>query len=136
MNPRQVNRDLFRRSAFADQRKVHLRSVGTDVFRTDLCIFSKTVSQNRFGDLGQDGTNVFTFNAHDSASVERQSLNKVRECLSQISEVVPIGIHVVFIDVGDDRDDRRQIQEGSVRLVGFGHNVKTLSEFGVGARCI
>jgi len=106
VNARQIDCDFFRSGTFAHQRKVHLRSVGAKVFCADLSIFSKTIRQNRLSDFRQDGTNVFAFDAHDGASVERQSLDEVCECLPQISEVVPISIHMVFIDVGNDRDDR------------------------------
>ena len=109
VNTGKVHRDLFRSSTVAHQRKVHLRSVRADVFCTDLSIFSEAISQNRFSDLRQDGANVFAFDAHDSAPVEGQSLNEVCEGLSQISEIVPIRVHVVFIDVGNHRNHRRQV---------------------------
>ena len=46
---------------------------------------------------------------------------------------MPVGVHVVLIDVGDGRKHRREIQKRGIGLIGFGDDVFAGTEPGVGA---
>ena len=71
--------------------------------------------------------------AQHGDAVERQALQEIDEGLLQPAEVVAVGLHVVGVDVGDDRDHRRQEQEGGIRLVGLGDEEVAAAQAGVGA---
>ena len=53
---------------------------------------------------------------------------------SRICVEVAVGVEVVAVDVGDDREDRREAQEAAVELVGLGDQVVALAEPRAGAR--
>ena len=44
-----------------------------------------------------------------------------------------VGLHVIGVDVGHDRNHRRQEEEGRIRLVGLGDQEIALTEAGIGA---
>ena len=71
--------------------------------------------------------------AQHRGAVERQPLGELDERLPQAGEVVPVGLHVVGVDVGDHRDHRRQIEERAVRFVGLDDDVVAGAEPGVRA---
>jgi hypothetical protein len=77
--------------------------------------------------------NVGVVSAEHGHAVERQALQEIDERLLEPAEIVAIGLHVVGIDVGDDRDHRRQEQEGRIGLVGLGHQKIAGPEACVGA---
>jgi hypothetical protein len=56
-------------------------------------------------------------------TVERQALQELDEGAVQALRIAAVGVHVVEVDVGDHRQDRVQMQEGRVRLVGFHHQI-------------
>jgi hypothetical protein len=59
-------------------------------------------------------------------------VQKVHERLLQPAKVVAVGVHVVGVDVGDDRHHRQQVQERGVGLVGLDHDVFARPQPGVG----
>ena len=78
--------------------------------------------------VGQDRAHVGVVDAQHRDAVERQPLQEVDERARQPREVVAVGLHVVGVDVGDDRDHRRQIEERRVGLVGLGDQELALAE--------
>ena len=52
--------------------------------------------------------------------------------LMQFFDAVAVGVHVVFVDVGYDGHNRREVQEGGVGLVGLGDDVFAFAQAGVG----
>jgi hypothetical protein len=94
---------------------------------------SKTVGDDLLADQRHDLAHVGVVCAEHRHAVEGQPLNEVHEGLLQAAEVVAIGFHVVAVDVGDDRQHRRQQEEGGIGLVGLGDEEVTRPETRVGA---
>ncbi|MNT06440.1 hypothetical protein D3C72_1411050 [compost metagenome] len=61
-------------------------------------------------------------------------MRKFDEGAFQARHIVPVGIHVVGIDVGHDGHHRQQIQERRIGLIGLDHDVVALPQPRVGAR--
>ena len=76
---------------------------------------------------------MLVIDAQDRGAVERQVLQKLHEGLLQPAEVVLIGVHVVFVDVGDHRYDGLQVQERGVGLVRLDHDEFAGAEARIGA---
>ena len=49
---------------------------------------------------------------------------------------VVVAVHVLAVEVGDDGEDGRELEEGAIALVGFGDEVLGGAEAGVGAEGI
>ena len=58
---------------------------------------------------------------HDN-SVERHAIHEFEEGAFDVLQVA-IAIHVLAVDVGDDRNDRRELQKRAVTLVGLGDEI-------------
>jgi hypothetical protein len=71
--------------------------------------------------------------AEDRGAVERHLVDELDEGLLQLGEVVAVGVHVVGVDVRDDRHHRQQVEERGVRLVGLDDDVVAGAEPGVRA---
>ena len=50
----------------------------------------------------------------------------------QFINAVTVSIHVIFVDIGHDGHNRRQIQKRSIGFVGFGNNVFAFTQTGIG----
>ena len=59
-------------------------------------------------------------------------MREVDEGAFQPGNVMTIGVHMVDVDIGDDGHHRQQIQERSVGLIRFHHDVITLPQAGIG----
>ena len=57
---------------------------------------------------------------------------KSRKALLDIGHVA-IAVHVLTVEIGDDGEDGRELEEGAVALIGFGDQVLRVAELGVGA---
>ena len=124
MQTRQVQRDVKLRGAvFTRNAKFHPSAVCASIERANLRVIGKSVGQQRFRHGWQDLAHVRVVDAYDRGSVKRQTREKIDESLLQSREVVPIGFHVVAVDIGDNRDHRIQIEKRRVGLVGFDHDV-------------
>ena len=66
--------------------------------------------------------------AQDRDAVERHAVQEVDEGLLELREIVPVGLHVVGVDVGDHRHHRQQVQERRVGFVGLDHDVVAAAE--------
>ncbi len=99
-----------------------------DVVRVDPRIRGQSVRDDRLRDRRHDLAHRRVVDAQDGDTVERHPLREVDERALQPLEVVPVGLHVIGIDVRDDGEHRRQIQERRVRLVGFGDEEIALAE--------
>ncbi len=74
------------------------------------------------GDERQDLAHIRVIDAQHRDAIERQPLGELHERLLEPGEIVPVGVHVVRVDVGDDFHHREQVQERGVRLVRLGHD--------------
>ncbi|SOY49839.1 hypothetical protein CBM2585_A160381 [Cupriavidus taiwanensis] len=133
----QVQHDLQRRLGMAvelaQHGKVHLAVDRARIHGADLRVFGKAVAHHRLGHERQDLAHVRVVHAQHRDPVERQPLGEFDERLLEPGEVVPVGVHVVGIDIGDDLDDREQVQERGIRLVGLGHDEIAGAQARVGA---
>ena len=57
---------------------------------------------------------------------------KARKALLDVGHVA-VAVHVLAVEVGDDGEDGRELEEGAVAFVGFGDEVLRGAEAGVGA---
>jgi hypothetical protein len=83
-------------------------------------------------DLADDALHHGMVDAHHREAVERHVLDKTAERLLHRVEGFEM-IEMLGIDIGDDGDVGRQLQEGAVALVGLHHHPVAGAEPGVGA---
>ena len=115
---------------------MHPAVISTDILCTDIGIFIQTVAHDLLGDLRHDVIDVRIIRAQHGHTIEGQTLEEVHEGLLQLTEIVPIGFHMIGIDVRHHGDHRRQAQERRIGLIGFGHQKITLAEARIGTRRI
>jgi len=78
-----------------------------------------------------DAAQLLVVRAQHRQAVERQVVQKVDKALLEEPEVPAVRAEVIVVDVGDDRDQRLQMRERGVALVGLGDQVTPAP----GARC-
>ena len=113
--------------------EAHRAGVGDDVDGAHMRVGAEAVGDERARDHRQDRAHVGVVDAEDGGAVERHPVDEVDEGLLQLREVVAVGVHVVGVDVGDDRHHRQQVQERRVGLVGLDDDVVAGAEPRVGA---
>ena len=92
--------------------ELHLCAVGAHVACPDVGGFIvDSVGGEGFLDFGQDGADVGTVYAKKGFAVEGHAVHEVYKCLAQFIGIVVVGVHMVFVDVGDDGEHGRQIEE-------------------------
>ena len=109
----------------------------TDVFnigRVDIGSIIQAVSGVRFADFRQNRADVFAVDTQKGFAVERHTVDEVHKRLMQFLNAVSVSVHMVFVDIGYDGHNRRQIQKRSIGFVGFGNNVFAFTQTGVGTR--
>ena len=79
--------------------------------------------EQRIVDAGGDG------------AVERHLVHEVEEGALDVGHVV-VAVHVLAVEIGDDGEDGRELEEGAVAFVGFGDQILRGAEPGVGAERI
>ena len=83
-------------------------------------------------DLADEGLHHGMIGAHHGKAVERHVLDEIAERVLDRLERLEV-IEMLGIDVGDDHDIGRQLQERAVALVGLDHHPVAGAEPGVGA---
>ena len=63
-------------------------------------------------------------------------MQEVDEALTQTVEIAVVGAEVVVVDVGDDGDERLQMEERRVALVGLRNEITARTETRIGARTL
>src|SRR4051812_36742146 len=86
--------------------EMHFSVIGTDVCSADTCIFTETISHDWLSDTWQNLTNIGIINATPRHAPERQLLEKLHERTFELFEAMLISIHMILVDIGDDRHDR------------------------------
>ena len=115
------------------QSKLIWPSTATTFSAWKLAARRQAVGDDLLGDLRHDFADVGVVGAEHGHAVERQALQEIDKGLLQPLEVMTVGFHVVGIDVGHNRNDRRQEQEGGIGLVGLGHQKVAGTEARIGA---
>ena len=114
--------------------KFHLRADVFNIGRVDIGSIVQAVSGVRFADFRQNRADVFAVDTQKGFAVERHTVNKIDKRLMQFLNAVAVSVHMVFVDIGYDGHNRRQIQERSIGFIGFGNNVFAFTQTGVGTR--
>ena len=68
--------------------------------------------------------------AGNDHSIEGHAVHELEKSFFYVPHVA-VAVHVLAIDVGHDRQDRRQLQERTITLVGLSHQVLRLSQAGI-----
>ncbi len=136
---RQVQHDgqVGQRHAVAPLRgEMHLAADRAHVDGAHLGVFAEAVAGDRAGHAGHDLAHRRVVGAQDGHAVERHAVQEVDEGLLELREVVPVGLHVVGVDVRDHRHHGQQVQERGVRLVGLDHDVVAAAELRIRAGAV
>ncbi len=131
---RQIEQDVQRGFTFAMHGELHHAVARHDVGRTHLGIGSGAVGDDGLGYQRHDRAHMRVIGAQHGRAVERQSLGELDEGRLQAREIVPVGFHVVGVDIGDDGDHRLQVEEGGVGFVGLHHDEVARAQFRIGTR--
>ena len=94
--------------------KVHLGPNRPNIDSANLSVFSKPITGNGARNLRHNFTHSRVINTQNGCSVKRHAVQKIDKCFFQIAKVVAIGFHMVGINVGNHRHDRKQIQKRSI----------------------
>ena len=106
---------------------------GPDVDRADIGLRAEAVGDDApLGQLGDHPLHDRMVDAQHGKAVERDVADKALEPCLQRGEIAVI-VEMLGVDVGDDRDRRRQLGEGAVALVGLDHHPVACAEPRVGA---
>ena len=136
MHTRQVQRDIEIGQASAvtaQHAETHAPGIGCHRGRTHLRTFAQSISHHGFGELRHDRAHIGVVGAQHGHAIERQALDKIDKGLLQLVQRVVVGLHVVGVDIGDDRQHRLQMKERGIRFVGFGDDELTGTQTGVRA---
>ena len=139
MQARQVQHHLQvgqHHAVAALHREVHLAVHRTYVDGAHLGFLVEAVAGDRAGDLLANFAHGGVIGAQDGGAIEGHAVQEVDERLLEAAEVMPVGFHVVGVDVGHDRHHRQQIQEGRIGLVGFDHDVVSATQARIGPRAV
>ena len=104
-----------------------------DIRSAHIGIAARAVCDDLACHLGQQLAHVVIIDAHDRLAVERQVMQEFEEGRTQAHEVVAVGDHVVFVDIGHHGDHRLQIEERRVALIGFGDQDLTFTQMRIAA---
>ena len=133
----QLDLQVGQRHAVAPlHREVHLRAHGADVDGAHLGLLADAVAGHRALHVGHDFAHRRVVDAQDRRAIEGHAMQEFEEGALELAEVVPVGFHVVGVDVGHHRHHRHQVQERCIGLVGLDHDVVAAAELGVGAGAV
>ena len=90
------------------------------------------VGDGAAADGGQDGLHVIVVQADDGRAVERNLVDELDEGGADGVERGVV-VQVFAVDVGDDREDGRELEERAVAFVGFHHQEIAVAHARVGA---
>ena len=114
--------------------ELHLRAVRADVGGVNIGRFVfNGICGERFFDFGQNAADVFAVHTQKCFAIKRHAVHEIDKGLVQPLHVLPVGVHVVFIDIGHHGDDGRQIQERRIAFIGFGDQILAFAQFGIRA---
>src|SRR5271165_3374153 len=94
-----------------------------------------SVGEDFSADAGQDGGKLRIVEAGHAGSVKGHAVHEVDEGILHVGHVA-VTIHVLAVEVGDDGENGRQLQEGAVALVRLRDKVLRLAEARVRAQSI
>src|SRR5262249_37619921 len=80
----------------------------------------------------QNLLNVFVIQAQDGRAIERDLADELLKCRANLFNA---GVMIQFfaIDIGDDGENWRELEEGTIAFITFNHKVVALAQPGVGA---
>mmetsp|Transcript_6954 Transcript_6954/g.29338 ORF Transcript_6954/g.29338 Transcript_6954/m.29338 type:complete len:488 (-) Transcript_6954:357-1820(-) len=91
------------------------------------------VADHRPFDAPEDGLHARVVGAHHRGAIEGHAVQELDEGPVQALHRVPVGVHVVLVDVGDDRQHRAEFQEGGIAFVRLDDDELALAEPRIGA---
>ena len=112
--------------------KFHLRANVFNIGRVDIGSIVQAVSGVRLAHFGQNRADVFAVDTQECLTVKRHTVDEIHKRLMQLLNAVAVSVHMVFIDIGHDGHNRRQIQKRSIGFVGFCDDVFAFTQTGVG----
>ena len=135
VHARRVEHDgqAARRAVDPDAGEAHAAIFGHHILGVEVVFLRQAVGDGLLRHARQDVADIGIIAAHHGDAVERQAVEKIDEGRLQALEVVAVGFHVVGVDIGDHRNDRRQEQKRGIRLVGLGHQEVAAAQSGIGA---
>ena len=77
-----------------------------DLDRSELRALAQAIAEHRLGQKGQDLSHIGVIDTQHGRPIEGQPVGELDKGLLQAREVMPVGIHVVCIDIGDHGDHR------------------------------
>ena len=89
--------------------KVHLPSNVANVNRPHFRAFAKAVTRDRTSHQRQNFAYCSVVCAQNGCAVKRHAMQKLYKRLFQVFKVVPIGLHVVSINIGDHCHHGQQV---------------------------
>ena len=86
---------------------MHPAVIRPHVFGANIGMVIQAVAHHLFGDLRHDLIHRRIIGTQYSHPVERQPLEEINKGLLQLAEVMAVGLHVIGIDIRDDRNHGR-----------------------------
>ena len=95
-------------------REMHLRSDRPDVDRTHLCIFPEAVAGDGTRHLRHDLAHRRIVGTQNGRAIKRHAVQKVDKGFFQVTEIMPIGFHVVRVNVRNHGHHWQQVQKRGI----------------------
>ena len=132
MQTRQIQHNRQRRVIRTQHGKGHLRADRPYINGANLRVIDQTVAHNAFGHARCNRAHVFIIDAKHGHAVKRQPFKKIDKSALERFKVMTIRIHMVFVNIRDGGNHRREIEKGRIRLVSLGDQKLTGSQAGIG----
>ena len=115
---------------------MHLRAVRLDINRAHLRAFFKTITGDGARHLAQNIAYRRVVGTQNSGAVKRHAVQKINKRLLELAKVVPVGFHVVGVNVGHHRHHRHEVQKRGIRLICLYYDVVATAQPRVGPRAV
>ena len=89
--------------------KLHLRANAFHIRGVNVGTVVQPVSRMGFADFRQDGADMLAVDTQKCFTVEWHTVNKIHEGLMKFFDAVAVSVHMVFVDIGYYRHQRREV---------------------------
>ena len=89
--------------------KLHLRADIFYICGINVGTVVQPVSRIGFADFRQDGADMLAVDTQKCFTVERHTVNEIHKGLMKFFNTVAVSVHMVFVDIGYHRHQRREV---------------------------
>ncbi len=130
VNARHVQADITQVPAMVVQVETTLQPIEVDIFSLQVCLAAEPVGRVPVFNVRDNILDGLVIQTEYRQPIKWDAVDKIQEDGLDVFQVL-VEIQVFLVDVGDDRDGRREFQETAVAFICFGHDKVALAQHGV-----